>query len=76
MAKANAAATRSIVSLLKSGDVTTTVGHMGNPFVVGIGQSMGGCLLIVTQAAHQAFDALACWATAHRTPFCPVPKEA
>ena len=59
LAQANAAASRSVVSLLASGDLDSSAGPVEIPFVLGIGQSMGGCLSIVTQALHQPFDALA-----------------
>jgi pimeloyl-ACP methyl ester carboxylesterase len=59
MAQANTAATRSIVSSLKSGDLLDSFESVQVPFVIGIGQSLGGCVSIVAQALHQPFDALA-----------------
>jgi pimeloyl-ACP methyl ester carboxylesterase len=59
MANANAAATRAIVSGLRSGTLLEPLDPVETPFVMGIGQSMGGCVSIVTQAIHQPFDALA-----------------
>lgn len=59
MANANAAATRAIVSGFRSGTLLEQLGPLETPFVVGIGQSMGGCVSIVAQAMHQPFDALA-----------------
>jgi hypothetical protein len=60
LAAANSAATRRIVSMLRDGSLASnTVAPVKDPYVIGIGQSMGGCVSIVAQAAHQTFDALA-----------------
>jgi pimeloyl-ACP methyl ester carboxylesterase len=59
MANANAAATQAIVSCLRSGTLFHSLGPLERPFVIGVGQSMGGCVSIVTQAIHKPFDALA-----------------
>jgi pimeloyl-ACP methyl ester carboxylesterase len=59
MANANAAATQAIVSGLRSGTLLESLGPLETPFVIGIGQSMGGCVSIVTQAMQRPFDALA-----------------
>jgi pimeloyl-ACP methyl ester carboxylesterase len=60
MAAANSAATQQIASLLRSGSfASNTVAPPNDPYVIGVGQSMGGCVSIVAQAAHQPFDALA-----------------
>lgn len=60
MAAANSAATQRIVSMLHSGTIgANTVAPSDVPYVIGVGQSMGGCVSIVAQAAHRPFDALA-----------------
>jgi pimeloyl-ACP methyl ester carboxylesterase len=60
LAVANSAATQRIVSMLRSGTLSAdAVAPVQNPYVIGVGQSMGGCVSIVAQAAHRTFDALA-----------------
>jgi pimeloyl-ACP methyl ester carboxylesterase len=60
MAAANSAATRQIASMLRSGSVgASKVAPLEDPYVIGMGQSMGGCVSIVAQAIHRTFDALA-----------------
>lgn len=60
MAAANSAATQRIVSMLRAGSLApNTVAPLKDPYVIGVGQSMGGCVSIVAQAVHQTFDALA-----------------
>jgi pimeloyl-ACP methyl ester carboxylesterase len=60
LAAANSAATQRIVSMLRSGTLSVNgVAPVQSPYVIGLGQSMGGCVSIVAQAAHRTFDALA-----------------
>jgi pimeloyl-ACP methyl ester carboxylesterase len=60
LAATNSAATKRIVSMLCAGALSTnTAAPVKNPYVIGVGQSMGGCVSIVAQAAHRTFDALA-----------------
>lgn len=60
LAAAESAACSQIRAMLCSGDFgPNTPTHEANPFVIGIGQSMGGCVSIVAQATARAFDALA-----------------
>jgi pimeloyl-ACP methyl ester carboxylesterase len=60
LAAANAAATQHIVSALRAGTLGSgAVALQQDPYVIGVGQSMGGCVSIVSQASHRAFDALA-----------------
>jgi hypothetical protein len=60
MAAANSAATERIVSMLRAGSLlANTTAPLKDPYVIGLGQSMGGCVSIVAQAAHHTFDALA-----------------
>jgi pimeloyl-ACP methyl ester carboxylesterase len=37
----------------------STMAPLTDPYVIGVGQSMGGCVSIVAQAGHRPFDALA-----------------
>jgi alpha-beta hydrolase superfamily lysophospholipase len=55
---ANDATARALLRLLAQGDVEGAPA-MTPRFVLGAGQSMGGCLLIVQQASHATFDAVA-----------------
>jgi alpha-beta hydrolase superfamily lysophospholipase len=60
MAAANSAATRQIASMLSSGALkANAAAPVSDPYVIGVGQSMGGCVSIVAQATLRAFDALA-----------------
>jgi pimeloyl-ACP methyl ester carboxylesterase len=59
LAAANAAATRSIVKGLREGSLVAGLPSLAISNTIGIGQSMGGCLTIVTQAQQSAFDAIA-----------------
>jgi pimeloyl-ACP methyl ester carboxylesterase len=60
LAAANSAATNRIVSMVRSGAFSANApAPVRIPYVIGVGQSMGGCVSIVAQAAHRTFDALA-----------------
>jgi hypothetical protein len=60
LAAAESAACLQIKAMLCSGDFSPDArAHVATPFVIGIGQSMGGCVSIVAQAAARPFDALA-----------------
>jgi pimeloyl-ACP methyl ester carboxylesterase len=60
LAAAESDACLQIRTMLCSGDFgANTLTHDANPFVIGIGQSMGGCVSIVAQATARPFDALA-----------------
>jgi len=56
LAAANDAAARAILARLSSGAVADGIAPMAIANAVGIGQSMGGCLLTVQQANHRTFD--------------------
>jgi alpha-beta hydrolase superfamily lysophospholipase len=59
-AAANDAAVRELVKRLVEGTLAPDLDAVSDrPFVIGAGQSMGGCLSIVAQARHRTFDALA-----------------
>ena len=58
-AAANDAFVRAVVAQLREGDIAPDVRPLTNPFVVGIGQSMGGGVTMAMQSQHQTFDAIA-----------------
>lgn len=53
------AAVRKICALFAEGAVHPDLPKLGAPFLVGIGQSMGGCVTILAQGLHATFDAIA-----------------
>lgn len=59
LAAANDAATRSIGDGLRAGTLVEGLGPIDLSVVLGMGQSMGGCLSIVAQGRHATFDGLA-----------------
>ncbi|QTI70962.1 alpha/beta hydrolase [Gordonia polyisoprenivorans] len=59
LAAANNAAARSVVAGLREGTLVDGMGPTEVSTVVGMGQSMGGCLLTVQQANHGTFDGVA-----------------
>jgi pimeloyl-ACP methyl ester carboxylesterase len=59
LAAANASATRSIVAGLRVGSLVAALDSLEISHTIGIGQSMGGCLTIVTQALEPTFDGIA-----------------
>ncbi len=58
VAAANAAAVRSIVAALREGSLVGGFSIDADPVVLGIGQSMGGCFLIVCQGQHSVFEGI------------------
>lgn len=56
VAAANAAAVRSVLAGLRDGTLLADGGALDDPVALGIGQSMGGCFLIVCQGQHAVFD--------------------
>ena len=58
ISRANAATVRAVVGRLEQGTLDPDVQAIDEPTVIGIGQSMGGCLTIVAQAHHRCFDAI------------------
>jgi len=48
-----------ICARLRSGDIDPRFGPLPNFATVGLGQSMGGCAVILTQGRHATFDAIA-----------------
>jgi alpha-beta hydrolase superfamily lysophospholipase len=59
LAHANSATTEAVVAGLRAGTLVQGVGPIEVRTVVGMGQSMGGCLLTVQQANHATFDGVA-----------------
>ena len=59
LAEANHRTVESVLARLRAGDLLDGVEPLRVEAVVGIGQSMGGCLLTVQQANHQTFDGVA-----------------
>jgi pimeloyl-ACP methyl ester carboxylesterase len=57
MAAANWATARSVLERLADGSLG--LAPVRKPVTIGLGQSRGGCLLIVQQAHHQTFDGIA-----------------
>lgn len=60
MAAVNAAVVESVTSLLASGEVDPDFPPIDGLVRIGLGQSMGGCLLIVQQGLHATFGVLGC----------------
>lgn len=59
MAAANHATASTVVERLRAGRLIEGVGPIEVEKVIGMGQSMGGCLLTVQQGLHSTFDAVA-----------------
>lgn len=59
IAAANHATARTIVERLRSGTLAEGMPSVEPGSVIGMGQSMGGCLLIIQQALFATFDAVA-----------------
>src|SRR5262245_5973990 len=59
IAAANRATVENVLARLRTGTLGDNVAPIVPGLVVGIGQSMGGCLLIVQQGHHATFDAIA-----------------
>jgi len=59
IADCNDAFVREIVSRLKAGSLTDKLPAIDSPFIVGIGQSMGGGITLIMQGRTGTFDAIA-----------------
>jgi len=59
VAAANHAVVRSVLERLKSGTLVAGYPPIASPLVLGMGQSMGGCLTVIQQARHSSYDAIA-----------------
>lgn len=58
LAAAYAATVTDLVSRIREGAIDPQFPAVENPTIVGIGQSMGGCVTILTQGQHAVFDAI------------------
>lgn len=58
-ADSNDAFVRAVMAMLHAGEVANDLPPLGNPFVVGMGQSMGAGVTVVLQGRHGTFDAIA-----------------
>jgi alpha-beta hydrolase superfamily lysophospholipase len=59
LAEANRRTVDAVLAGLRAGDLIEGADPIATEAVVGIGQSMGGCLLTVQQANHETFDGVA-----------------
>lgn len=59
MAAVNHATATSVVERLRAGTLVHGLGPVPVKNVIGMGQSMGGCLITVQQGLHRTFDAIA-----------------
>jgi pimeloyl-ACP methyl ester carboxylesterase len=59
IAAANHATVSEVMARLRSGDLVRGVGHLEDAHAIGMGQSMGGCFLIVQQSNHATFEGIA-----------------
>lgn len=59
LAATHDAAVRKICALFAEGAVAPDLPRLDSPYIVGIGQSMGGCVTILAQGLHATFDAIA-----------------
>jgi pimeloyl-ACP methyl ester carboxylesterase len=73
LAAANDTTVRAIVEGLRAGTLVDGVGPVPVAGVVGMGQSIGGCLSIVAQGRHRTFDALAVLGFSARQTILPSP---
>ncbi|MGD9701259.1 MAG: hypothetical protein AB7Q42_12435 [Acidimicrobiia bacterium] len=55
---ANSAAVQAVLARLAAGTITDGFPAIADPFVAGIGQSMGGCVTVVLQGQRQPFDCI------------------
>ena len=58
LAAANAATVANVLAALRDGTLSANVPPVVEPTVLGIGQSMGGCLTLVVQGQHETFDGI------------------
>ena len=76
LAAANHATVESILDRLRAGSLSEGLDPIRPRLVVGIGQSMGGCLLTVQQARNRTFDAVAILGWSGHQTVLPVPPGA
>jgi pimeloyl-ACP methyl ester carboxylesterase len=77
MAAAAAAADHQVLDRLAAGTLVDGLAPLTDPVVLGMGQSMGGCLTIVQQAHHRTFDGIAVlgYSAVHTHPPVPPGEE-
>jgi hypothetical protein len=70
---ANAAATRRILALLAGGEIDGDLAPVVPSVTIGVGQSMGGAILILQQGRHHLFDAVGIlgWSGNHAVSWLP-----
>ncbi|MGE0388296.1 MAG: alpha/beta hydrolase [Gammaproteobacteria bacterium] len=59
LAAANHGTVVAVLEALAAGTVAPDLPRIADPFVIGVGHSMGGCIGVVQQARHRTFRALA-----------------
>lgn len=59
LADTYADAVKQVLARIAAGTLDPALPKIAKPFVVGIGQSMGGCVTILTQGRHRVFEAIA-----------------
>jgi len=59
VAAANAAAEREVLRRLGDGSLAAGFPPVTRPLLLGIGQSMGGCMTIIQQGRHESYDGVA-----------------
>jgi pimeloyl-ACP methyl ester carboxylesterase len=59
IAAANHAAVTDVMARVRAGDLVRSIGPLPDAHAIGMGQSMGGCFLIVQQANHGTFEGIA-----------------
>jgi pimeloyl-ACP methyl ester carboxylesterase len=76
VAAANAATVVEVLAQLRDGSLTHEFPALATPVVLGIGQSMGGSLLVVQEAQHSSFDGIGVlgYSAIHTSP--PLPPGA
>ncbi|WP_007510709.1 hypothetical protein [Pseudofrankia saprophytica] len=76
LAAAAQAAERQVLDRLRSGTLHAELDPVASPVVLGLGQSMGGCLTVVQQGQHHCYDGIAVlgYSVVHSRP--PVPPGA
>lgn len=70
---ANHATAAHILAMLREGTVHEDLPPVVDPFTIGLGQSMGGAILILQQGRHHAFDAVGIlgWSGHHAVSWLP-----
>ena len=58
LASAADAADRRVLEMLAAGTLSDRIQALSDPVVIGLGQSMGGCLLVLQQAWHRTYDGI------------------